>query len=198
MLTRLAALWHARNVRDGSEEDVRIAIEATLASFSNKWRPFLEEMMEDGLLTRVGLKLSFAHLSFQEYLAAVDLADPTGQPKEALVSFMGGNDWWKGALLFFVALTNRPSEMEEWLIRTAREHRRFGMESRVDMLREGLYVANPGYRSPLKGIPLSDSFFDFHLSRSTAENVTKTFLQVEEHDLDWLLGTGFSALAAED
>src|SRR5258707_7980999 len=71
VLTRLAGLLHSGQKREATEEDIRTAVSQTMTSFLEQWRPLLDELIEDGLLIRMGFNsLAFSHLSFQEYLAA--------------------------------------------------------------------------------------------------------------------------------
>jgi predicted NACHT family NTPase len=58
----------------------------------------------------------FSHLSFQEFLAAKDLADPTGRKQaSALRRYMLGDDWWKEVLIFYAGLLNDPYAAHEWM-----------------------------------------------------------------------------------
>src|SRR5256886_5767770 len=52
------------------------------------------DLVQDGLLTRDGEKVSFAHHSFQEYLCARDLADPTmASALEGVRRYLLGDNW---------------------------------------------------------------------------------------------------------
>nr|AUN35944.1 hypothetical protein [uncultured bacterium] len=107
ILTRLAGLNHMGERREASIAEFRTAIKDSLAALSEFWPDLLEEVIEDGLLTKAGEILLFNHLSFQEYLAAVDLSEPTGERSiQALRQYLKGNDWWREVMLFYVALSH--------------------------------------------------------------------------------------------
>src|SRR5665213_741992 len=109
----------------------------------------LEEIVEDGLLVRAGSALTFSHLSFQEFLAARDLNDPMGnRPKQALSWYYNGQDWWREVLAFYVTLTDRPGDMDEWLISRAIGSSTIAgdLGERVDYLRNALSNAFPAYK----------------------------------------------------
>jgi predicted NACHT family NTPase len=59
----------------------------------------------------------FAHLSFQEFLAAKDLiGDPLAtRANNTLQSFPGGDNWWREVLLFYIGLSGKPRELRNWL-----------------------------------------------------------------------------------
>ena len=76
VLTRFAALLHIDRRRDGGEADFKAAMKETLPGLVDRWQRLLEELVQDGLLVPAGLNYTFAHLSFQEFLAAKDLFDP--------------------------------------------------------------------------------------------------------------------------
>jgi hypothetical protein len=84
------------------------------------WEQFLQDVVEDGLLVRVGTALTFSHLSFQEFLAARDSRDHMGnRPRQALSWYFNGRDCWREVLAFYVTLSDRPGETDEWLIKRA-------------------------------------------------------------------------------
>ena len=115
---------------------------------SSDWEQFLQDVVEDGLLVRVGTALTFSHLSFQEFLAARDLRDPMGtRPKQALSWYFNGNDWWREVLSFYVTLSDRPGEIDEWLIKRAIASSTTvsDLEARVQHLRDALKAAFPAY-----------------------------------------------------
>jgi hypothetical protein len=119
VLTRLAGLLHTNRKREGGEDDIRTAVSQTARAFSNQWRNLFDELLEDGLLTRLGsYGIAFSHLSFQEYLTASELTDPTGtRNQNVLKLYLSGEDWWREVLAFYVGMSGRPDETELWLRR---------------------------------------------------------------------------------
>jgi hypothetical protein len=116
---------------------------------------------------------------------------------------LGGKDWWKEVLLFFVGSTNRPLEMESWLIRNAREclANREQLEGRLTVLRQGLYAANPGYKSPFKRIRVLEAWRDIHLLEGTDRELRGEEASQEGQDqnqeLEWLLANELAPEEAE-
>jgi hypothetical protein len=80
----------------------------------------LDEIVQDGLLVRFGTSLAFSHHSFQEYLTARDLEDPTGSKQsKTLKRFVDkGEDWWREVLAFYVAGAENPQNIETWIAQT--------------------------------------------------------------------------------
>jgi hypothetical protein len=119
VLTRLAGILHSNQKREATEEDIYTAVSQTMTSFLQQWRGLLDELIEDGLLVRMGLNsLAFSHLSFQEYLAASELTDPNGTRQQQIIKkFLSGEDWWREVLAFYVAMSKRPDETETWIRR---------------------------------------------------------------------------------
>ena len=102
--------------RECSDPQLRLAIQGTLAALVGQWERILEEMLQDGLLVRIGTSLGFAHLSFQEYLASRELEDPNGQKQTRILkSFLSGNDRWKEVLAFYFAGADNPRAVETWV-----------------------------------------------------------------------------------
>jgi len=117
-------------------------------SLAPEWEQFLQDIIEDGLLLRVGGTLTFSHLSFQEFLASRDLRDHMGlRPKQALGWYLNGDDWWKETLAFYLTLLDRPGEADEWLLKRALACNSPApdLESRVQHLRRAIRVAFPSY-----------------------------------------------------
>lgn len=150
LLTRLAGLIHTLSEREFSEVTFRLAMKNVLPGLLDQWPAFLEEIVQDGLLVRIGNKYAFAHLSFQEYLAARDLADPAGKRQTQTVKrFLQGDDWWREVLSFYIGMSGRPHDVESWLIRcittnSLKEPSDFG--TRIRFLRSAITGAFPGYR----------------------------------------------------
>jgi hypothetical protein len=126
-LTRLAGMLQNRGDQDATEADFRNALKASLAGLTDFWDDLLEEIVEDGLLVRAGNELTLSHQSFQEFLAARDLRDHMGnRPKQALGWYLTGNDWWKEVLAFYMTLSDRPADTDEWVVdRTLKSPNRF-------------------------------------------------------------------------
>ena len=149
VLTRLAGMLQNQKSRDADDANFRAALKHTFPGFMPDWDQLLEEIIEDGLLVRVGTALTFCHLSFQEFLAARDLNDPMGnRPKQALGWYYNGQDWWREVLAFYVTLTDRPGDMDEWLIHRAITSSTTVVDlgERVHYLRKALSVAFPAYK----------------------------------------------------
>jgi len=116
VLTRFAGIVHMNRRREGTEREFSLAVQDVSPSSKFAWRDLLGEVLEDGLIASAGGALAFSHLSFQEYLAAVDLRDPFGhRPKTALRAYLRGDDWWAEALVFYLSRTSRPAEMKRWV-----------------------------------------------------------------------------------
>jgi DNA phosphorothioation-dependent restriction protein DptG len=112
---------HYERQRDFEVSDLKKSIRHTFTSLLNEAENVLNDLLQDGLITKAGSKLAFAHLSFQEYLAAKDLFDPTGQKvTQALKWFLSGDDWWREVLGFYVGLSTKPREIEDWVFNSAK------------------------------------------------------------------------------
>ena len=150
VLTRLAGMLQNQNNRDAGDADFRSALKHTFPFYMADSDQLLQEIVEDGLLVRVGTALTFSHLSFQEFLSARDLQDPMGnRPKQALGWYYHGEDWWREVLAFYVTLSDRPEEMDEWLISRAIKSTTtvVDLEERVHYLRKSLLAAFPAYKN---------------------------------------------------
>lgn len=73
-------------------------------------REFLEQVEQIGelLVEREPDEFEFAHLSFQEYLAATQIAQ---KRQENLLYQHFGNDWWKQTILLYAAQTKNPTNL---------------------------------------------------------------------------------------
>jgi hypothetical protein len=148
-LARLAGMLQHDNKRDANEADFRNALKRSLSFLSPEWEQFLQEIIEDGLLVRIGTSLTFAHLSFQEFLAARDLRDHQGnRPKQALSWYLNGKDWWREVLAFYVTLLDRPGDTDEWIIDRALSSASTAtdLKDRVCYLRKSIQAAFPAYK----------------------------------------------------
>lgn len=157
VLQKLAGMNHLARTKDGDMAGFRAAVEASLPGFSEHADDLLSELYQDGLIVSTGAGLRFSHLSFQEYLAAESLADPEAErPKFALKQFYSGDDWWKEVLIFYITRSANPGEMEDWIVKRARQFARTAkasavlkgeLEERLGVLRRALVETFPAYRS---------------------------------------------------
>jgi hypothetical protein len=148
VLTRLAGRLHSKGQREATELDLRFTVENTLYKFSDRWRTLLDEILEDGLLIRTGTGLAFCHQSFQEFLAAKDLSDPTGRRQaKVLEDFLLGQDRWREVLSFYVAMSNRPDEMASWIKDVVKRHPAApgSTSERAKFLMNAITAGSPGW-----------------------------------------------------
>lgn len=116
VLSRFGARLHYAKSRDGDLSDFAKCVKETLPGFVKDSEKLLAEILEDGLLTGVGSRLMFSHLSFQEFMTARYLAEPEGHSANSVLkTFLRGDDWWKDVLAFYVGLYSRPKVMAKWL-----------------------------------------------------------------------------------
>jgi hypothetical protein len=157
ILKRLAGHLHVNERREAEESDIRIVLKESLPAFYDSWRTVLSELFEDGLLVRLAGGIGFAHLSFQEYLAARDLTtDPTGErQKLVLRRFLRGEDWWREVLAFYLSMTQRPDEAAGWIRvaggKISRDLRSQDIAKRWDFMMKCLQEAAPGWAPPDPG-----------------------------------------------
>lgn len=106
--------WAGR--REAPREEFQAAVARAAPALRGKWQGVLRECLEDGLLVGDGANVEFAHLSFQEYLAAEDLKDPAeGRHLKILHEFLLGDDRWREVMSFYVGMTNHPDEVAAWI-----------------------------------------------------------------------------------
>jgi len=149
VLKKLAGTLHVGLRRDCSRGDLQLAVKRTLPGLQEQWEELLDETVQDGLLVPTGPTFAFAHLSYQEYLAAKDLFEPGARKAtHALTSFLGGDEWWREVILFYIALSDKPKDIEQFvretaikvLARTADD----SVKSRAHFLLEWLKMSFPG------------------------------------------------------
>ena len=158
VLTRLAGILQLNLKREASEHEFKMAVGDVEVGSSDEWRSMLDEIPEDSLVSRVGESVVFSHGSFQEYLAAVDLADPTGRRQlQALRSYLEGSDWWAEVLSFYLSNSSRPDEMADWISKEFRKSRRFARdrEQRQLFLLEAIRSGSEGWTPRNQQLSLS-------------------------------------------
>jgi hypothetical protein len=158
VLTKLAAILHINCRRDCDQLDFKNAVALTLPGLNNEWQRLLEETLQDGLLISVGVNYAFAHMSFQEFLAAKDLFEPNGRKaSRAFRDYLSGEDWWREVTLFYIALSSDPKDLEHFIKSCAHQVLSKGaapqsVANRLHFLLEGLMTcfrgAQPNFEVP--------------------------------------------------
>ena len=116
ILMRLATTLHYNGNREASMQQVKRVVADFAPGLADRWEAVLSELLQDGLLVQNGAAFLFRHLSFQEYLCAVDLADPTNAKKDQVLGwYLAGDDWWRGVINFYVGISKKPTELLRWL-----------------------------------------------------------------------------------
>jgi len=174
VLQSLAGRLQLSNKRDASTHEFGEAVKEQLPSLTDEREMLLGEIVHDGLLVPIGDHYAFSHLSFQEYLAAKDLMEPTGRKATtALSAFLRGHHWWREVLGFYVTLSDQPRAMEifvrDGVERVAKKSFDDQIIARAHYLLDQIVSAYPGARPDYKfpqlgGIfsqPLFDEDFDF-------------------------------------
>ena len=155
-LSKLAMTLHVGHRRDCNQIDFKNAVRNTLPGLEDKWETLMREVVQDGLLIPMACSYTFAHLSFQEFLAAKEL---TFEPKalrarQAFRDFLAGNDWWQEVVLFYIALAGKPKDVEQFIKEMAEEVRsktaNDNVKSRAGYLLENLMSFFPGARPDFK------------------------------------------------
>lgn len=120
VLAMLAGQVHCRRQKEFERDELEDVARRSLSRELTTRIPDLEEeLIRDGVIRRNGHLLMFSHFSFQEFLAAKDLAGDQ-IPKRVLKllrGFLLGDDWWKEALYFYVGLSSNPRGLTIWLMR---------------------------------------------------------------------------------
>jgi len=83
------------------------------------WIQFKGELTRDGLVAEAGEMIGFSHQSYQEFLCARELL---GRPDATELNhiadqYISGSDWWTEVLRFYVDLSGKTAEIEDWLTR---------------------------------------------------------------------------------
>lgn len=155
VLQYLAGRMQVNESREASTSQFNMAVKTLLPALDSRSPDLLDEILHDGLLVPVANGYAFAHLSFQEYLAAKDLLEPRAtRAAEALGRYLRGSDWWKEVLSFYVAISGQPKEMELFVraeaLKVARKSSdRHILVRTVGLLKE-IAIAYPGARPDLE------------------------------------------------
>jgi hypothetical protein len=148
LLRSLAYTAHLKRVRQLPEPLVRMTAASSLKSVARgaDWRQVVDELLQDGLLISAGTSYGFAHLSFQEFLAAWHLrGDPVGRRATVLLGeFLRGDTWWKEVLCYYIGLSGNPKELREWVSGAAKK---LDSES-ARLTQAGVLLREIGYAFP--------------------------------------------------
>lgn len=148
LLTALAYRMHIAHKPECGEERFFQVLKDTMPAREPEAQDILTEIIQDGILVRAGRDLLFAHLSFQEFLAASFLAsDPLGgRPKQALLAYLRGEDWWREVVEFYVVSRDDPASLDNWIARIAGPFQRTqDVAARLDHLAIMIHEAFPGF-----------------------------------------------------
>lgn len=122
VLRRIAYMAHDKRLKFFSQSFLRPIIKGSVrdATVGNRWAEILEELLQDGLLISTGGMCSFAHISFQEFLAASNLVgDPSSRRRtRVLREFLQEDNWWKEVLAFYLELSANTEQLHDWIAET--------------------------------------------------------------------------------
>jgi hypothetical protein len=150
LLTALAYRMHVAHKAECTEDRCISVLKEIMPALQSQGMDILTEIVQDGILVRAGRDLVFAHLSFQEYLAAQFLAsDPLGaRPKQALLSYLRGEDWWKEVVEFYLISRDDPTALDGWIDRIAAGATRSNdIAHRLDRLAIVIHEAFAGFKT---------------------------------------------------
>jgi hypothetical protein len=120
VLSQLAASAHSEGKKFFDVSMVNAAIRSVVSKISKQEMPELtSELLMDGILARSADEFFFAHLSFQEFLCAKHfLALPNNRTHidGAIEDYLDGEDWWREVVRFYLALSENPRALAEWLL----------------------------------------------------------------------------------
>lgn len=170
VLTRLAGTMQASKQKECSAQRFLTTLREPAESLGGNAEPLLSEFVEDGVLIPTGRETyTFPHLSFQEYLAARDVADPIGaEASSCLTGFLEGDEWWREVAYFLIGMSSRPRKIEGWIVTHSERAKKAGrtdipgIEARTRQLFDQLLLIFPDYELSIKK---SDAR-DFHGWRS--------------------------------
>jgi hypothetical protein len=116
ILTRIAGRLHHARVRECEELEIGIAIREVLPGLADQKQQLIGELLQDGILSRTSTKFTFSHHSFQESLAARDLASRGEHVARAILrEYLTGDDWWAEAIRFYMGRSSNPPLMASWI-----------------------------------------------------------------------------------
>lgn len=113
VLCKLAGLVHDKKTRVFKRDLFQKAISLALSkALVEKDESLIKELIEDGIVIKSGNGFEFAHFSFQEFLAAKDLANDIRvlRIREVLRKYIDGDNWWKEVISFYIGLHENPQE----------------------------------------------------------------------------------------
>jgi hypothetical protein len=144
VLSCLADHLHEGGLREFDSKFFRTVVRGALGQhMSQDSGALLEEVLREGIITRSGPELHFCHLSIQEFLTAkFRLGDPNRKGlTTSLRRFLGGDDWWREVLRFYIGLSDNPQAVQKWLDSNVDTND----VSRCDFLYNALAEAFPHY-----------------------------------------------------
>jgi len=140
VLRRVAFHVHTDRSKSFSPSNVNNVLRELDVKFDSEEAALLvDELLTDGVIQRSGADLEFRHLSFQEYLAAVDLFhDPLrDNAGSCLESYLEGDNWYRDVLQFYVLLVRDPVSAVRWIDREI-QTRKISKGSRTKVAIESL------------------------------------------------------------
>jgi NACHT domain len=153
LLMHLAYQFHLEHRVDGGDEFIRKAVGVALPSFKKQWELLRDEVIQDGLLVSEGHNLKFAHLSFQEFLAATFLRSSEERKAVTVLHwFYLGQEWWREVLIFYVGLAQLPADVDRFLAKGLAKASGKNQDSvsgkmneRFELLRQSIFERFPSY-----------------------------------------------------
>lgn len=150
----LASRLQSQKIREASDSMLRESVKKTALSYVARWEALISDIIQDGLLIREGKSCTFSHHSFQEYLAARDIADPSSENRlEVIERYLRGDEWWREVVLFCLALFKKPEQLENIISDTVDRLSKSGyfvpkdFLNRRSVLNEAIKECFPGYRT---------------------------------------------------
>lgn len=154
LLMRLASTLHHSRKRDATTQQIRDVVQDVAPGLTGQWELVLVDVLQDGLIVQNGSGFAFRHLSFQEFLTAMDLADPTNHKQDQTLGwYLQGEDWWREVLTFYIGLSKKPVEVSRWLDSVADKAQAKGAKNislRLSLMRKALADAFPKFVSAPK------------------------------------------------
>jgi hypothetical protein len=122
VISKIAVNAHRTKSRSFDSQDILQAIEECISkNVYGDGVELREELFHDGLISRSGTYCEFAHLSFQEFLAARELLGEPGHTllRRAVNDYLCGDDWWFETLRFYIGLSATPRQTYDWIVKQA-------------------------------------------------------------------------------